>query len=443
MNSEKETSTNNPFVKGLNWGNLNLENGKIHFTGDEKSWFSLPFNSIANVQQASNKNEIALEFNIDEENNHDFLLCEMRLYIPDHEEKEKKENDEEENENEEEEEEGRGKGLSQKTSAELLKEEITQIANIGTISDSIARIPEIQMTTPRGKFDLYFMKNFIKIHGQTHNYKILHKNIAKVFLVPKPDGHNHYFILSLFSPLSQGNTSYPFIIFQMKDEAESSIDLNIPENMKIDLPNPLQGTIKDNIAQLFNAIVNIGIIIPSKNFTFSKGPYLKCSYKANEGVLYPLEKCLLFVHKPVMCINHEDIRQVDCARVHDTNLQQRTFDMIIVTKKDEIQFVGLEKKELEHIINYCKGKKIKINDIDEKHNVIELSGNTSTRRSRAPVTEAPMELPSDESLIDDENYSSEGDDDDDEDEDEEDDDEEEEKKKKKNKKKEKKAKKSN
>ena len=123
------------------------------------------------------------------------------------------------------------------------------------------------MVTPRGKFDLYFMKSFIKIHGQTHNYKILHKNIAKVFLVPKNDGHNHFLIVSLHNPLNQGNTSYPFLIFQIKDDAESTVELSIPDGMKLDLQNPLEGSTKDNIAQLFNSIVNIVLVnINSQNF---------------------------------------------------------------------------------------------------------------------------------------------------------------------------------
>ena len=33
--------------------------------------------------------------------------------------------------------------------------------------------------TPRGKFDLHFLKENIKIHGPTHDYKINFSNINK------------------------------------------------------------------------------------------------------------------------------------------------------------------------------------------------------------------------------------------------------------------------
>ena len=55
------------------------------------------------------------------------------------------------------------------------------------------------------------------------------------------------------------------------------------------------------------------MIIPTKNFIFTKGPFIKCSYKANDGVLYFLEKSILFVHKPVIDIEHESIKEIDLA----------------------------------------------------------------------------------------------------------------------------------
>ena len=374
------------YIKGRNWGNLSLTESEIEFTGDNKKWFKVPYNSLSNVLGASNKNEITFEFNLEDENKNELNLCEMRLYVPD------KENE----------------------------KEIIKKSKIGVVSNSIACIREIQMITPRGKIDLYFMETSLKIHGQTHNNIISYKNIQKVFLVPKSDGHNHFLIIKLISALSQGNTSYNFLIFQIKNDAEEETEIHKIENSKIniDLPEKLVGKIIDNTATLFNKLVNISIITTSKNYTFSKGPYIKCFYKTNEGVLYILERSLLFVHKPVIYISHDEIRKVDCSRINDSNMQQRTFDMTIVTKED-IQFTGIEKVELEQISSYFQGKKIKINLIDENKNTVDMP-TMSKRRTRAPVTDQPMELPSEEdSFKDDGEYES-GDSDDDDDEEEED-----------------------
>ena len=397
------------FVKGLNWGSYFLSENEMDFKSDSKSWFQIPFNSLSNVQQGTNKNEITLEFNNkDDEINNDSAICELRLFIPDQEkQKEKRKQKEEENEEKEEneEEDDEEKNKVKKTKGELLKEELIKLAGIGSISGSIAHIPEIQTIIPRGKFDIFFLKNSLKIHGQSHNYKTDIKNIEKVFLVPKVDGHFSYLILRLRSPLTQGNTSYPFVIFQIKVENEIKVELQIPEDdeeiqKKLEnLSNPLEGKTIDVIARLFNNIVNKNLIIPSNNFIFSKGPFIKCSYKANDGVLYFLEKSILFVHKPVLDITHESIKEIDLARIHESGLQQRSFDMTIKLKKESYQFSGLDREEMDKLQEYIKAKKIKLNSVDENNNNIDMT-NYSTRR-RAPVEEEALDLPSEKELGDD------------------------------------------
>lgn len=104
--------------------------------------------------------------------------------------------------------------------------------------------------------------------------------------------------------------------------------------------------------------------------------------------------------------------------------------MTIVTNKEEIQFTGIEKDELEEISSYFQGKKIKINLIDENLNSVDMP-TMSKRRTRAPVTDKPMELPSEEESFKDEGDYESGDSDDDDDDDEEEDKEYEEKKNKK------------
>ena len=436
------------FVKGLNWGSYSLSENEMDFKNNTKEWFKIPFDSLSNVQQGTNKNEITLEFNEDDENNNRGAICELRLYVPDQEIKQekqkekKKKNEGEQNEGKEEngesqEEEDEENNKIKKTRGELLKEEIIKLAGIGTISGSIAHIPEIQTIIPRGKFDIFFLKDSLKIHGQSHNYKIDIKNIVKVFLVPKIDGHFSFLILKLSSPLTQGNTFYPFVIFQIKPENEIKVDIQIPEDgeeiiQKLEeFQNPLEGKTIDIIAKLFNVIVNKSLIIPTKNFIFTKGPFIKCSYKANDGVLYFLEKSILFVHKPVMDIEHEAIKEIDLARIHESGMQQRSFDITIKLKKDSYQFSGLDREEMDKLQEYINAKKIKLNSVDENNNNVDMP--TYSTRRRAPVNEEVPDLPSEKELGDedyvDSGEGSEGDGD----EDEEEEIEEEEKKKKKKK----------
>ena len=436
-------NSKNLFVKGLNFGSYSLSENCINFKGDSKDWFKIPLDSLSNVQQGSNKNELTLEFN-KEEDNEDSALCELRLFVPDNEkkkdEKEIGKDNEKENKNNEDENKEEEEQIIQ-TKGEELKEKLLKMAKLESISDSIAHIPGIKAVTPRGKSDIFFMHSLMKIHGQSHNYQILNKNILKVFLLPKTDGPLSYLILKLKSPLTQGNTQYPFLIFEIRPDNEIEVEVNIPENDE-QLKNkfeeigiPLKGSTIDVFSHLFENIVGRNIIIPPKKSNFKKGPYIKCSYKANDGVLYFLEKTFLFVHKPVLDIEFDTIKEINLSRIHESGMQQRSFDMTIKLKKGEYQFSGLDREEIENIQEYIKAKKIKINSVDEDNNNVELP-NYSTRR-RAPVDEVVPELPSEDELGDDDySASSEGnaedDDDDDEDEEEE---EEDKKKKKKNKKK--------
>ena len=445
--SSDDTNKKDIFVKGVTWGSYSFSENKMNFTNNSKEWFDIPFNSLSNA--GSNKNDITLEFNKDDDNN-DSAICELRLFVPElelkkdkkkkKEENEEKENGEKEEKEKKDEENEEEDNKNKKKRSELLKEEIIKLAGIGSISNFIAHIPEIPGIIPRGKFDIFFFKDSLKIHGQSHNYQILIKKITKVFLVPKIDGHFSFLILKLKSPITQGNTSYQFFIFQIVPENEIKVDLIIPEDdeeiqKKLEsLDNPIEGQTVDVIAQLFNNIFNKNLIIPSKNISFTKGPFIKCSYKANDGALYFLEKTILFIHKPVIDIEHDSIREIELARIHESGMQPRSFDMTIKIKSEKenisYQFSGLDREEMDNLQEYIKSKKIKLKSVDEDNNNVDIP-NISTRK-RAPVNEEVPDLPSDEELVDDD-YSDSGEgSDEDEDEEEEDEDD---KKKKKNKKK--------
>ena len=466
--STEEMPKKESFVKGLTWGSYTLSEDKLRFNGESKKWFDIPLKALSNVQQGGNKNEIALEFNKDEDIE-DSAICEIKLFVPEIDNKKKeaeekdenKENQEQEKdenkENQEQEKDENKENQEQekdveeekpyKMRVELLKEEIMKIAGIGSVTGAIAHIPDFQTIIPRGKFDIFFLKNAFKMNGQSHNYQIQTKNIAKLFLVQKAEGNYSLLIIKLKSPLTQGNVSYPFIIFQIKAENEISIDLNIPEddedlNNLEDFQSPLSGKTIDVISKLFHQIMNKGIIVPSKTL-FSKGPFIKCSYKANDGVLYFFEKTILFIHKPVLEIEHDSIKEVDIARIQSSmsSMQQRSFDITIKLKKESYQFSGIDIIESDILQKYMNDKKLNLKIKDEDNNNIEIMKYTSSRR-RAPVSDELPNLPSEDEMAD-EDFSDSGEENDeyaDDEDDEEDEEEEKEKKKeKKNKNKKKKV----
>ena len=68
--------------------------------------------------------------------------------------------------------------------AKLFDKKIHQKANIGEFAGEIvASIQDLPMVIPRGNYSLDFYSNFAKLHGKTHDYKIMFKDISKIFML--------------------------------------------------------------------------------------------------------------------------------------------------------------------------------------------------------------------------------------------------------------------
>jgi|LauGreDrversion4_2_1035121.scaffolds.fasta_scaffold219145_2 structure-specific recognition protein 1 len=54
------------FVKGWSWGEIKISQDQIYFEVSDQSWFTIPYSGISNALVPT-KNELGLEFNIEEE----------------------------------------------------------------------------------------------------------------------------------------------------------------------------------------------------------------------------------------------------------------------------------------------------------------------------------------------------------------------------------------
>jgi len=69
--------------------------------------------------------------------------------------------------------------------------------------------------------------SFLQLHGKTFDYKIPHKSILRLFLLPHNDQRQMYFVIQLDPPLRQGQTRYYFVIFLLPINEECDIVLSI------------------------------------------------------------------------------------------------------------------------------------------------------------------------------------------------------------------------
>jgi len=180
-------------TKGWNWGSYELTDKCLEFQVDHKPCFQINYKDIA-LSSANGKNEVALEFAGDEVQTKGDILCEMRFHVPNNEVDKFYEDRQKERE-------ATGKMEESDDDVEviaskLLNDRIVAKANIGQFAGNvIASIQDLPMLIPRGNYSLDFYSNFAKLHGKTHDYKIMFKDINKIFLLQKPDGVHMTYLL--------------------------------------------------------------------------------------------------------------------------------------------------------------------------------------------------------------------------------------------------------
>lgn len=128
------------------------------------------------------------------------------------------------------------------------------------------------MLIPRGNYSLDFYTTFAKLHGKTHTYKIMFKDIDKIFMLQKPDGVHIVYILHLKQPLRQGMTLHHFIAMNLEQDREVNLRINLtPEDIAEKYGNKLQpemeGKLFDILSQLFQGLVKIEKIIVPGGFS--------------------------------------------------------------------------------------------------------------------------------------------------------------------------------
>lgn len=111
---------------------------------------------------------------------------------------------------------------------------------------------------------------------------------------------------------------------------------------------------------LLHAIANLNLIQPGNHFKSKQSqPCVKANLKAQPGWLYMLKQSLIFIPKPVLYFRVEDIIAVDFHRINPNGKQ---FDMKVSVReeKKEVEFLGIERPELEALVDYFKSRQVKI-----------------------------------------------------------------------------------
>jgi len=319
-------------LKGFNWGSTQFEGEALSFNIDGSGTaFEIPLNAVSDC--TSSKNEVILSFH----HNDDATvgMTDMRLYMP--------------------------PGGGEEAIKAFVDKVLSRASVIKVTGQSIATFAELQCLTPRGRYDIKLFPSFIQLHGKTFDYKIPVSTVLRLFQLPHKDGRQTFFVLSLDPPIVQGQTRYQFLqlLFLLEEEETTTLDMDedeLKEKFDGKLTKHMTGPFVDIFANVVKAVTNKRINTPDyKNLTNSA---ISCSYKNNNGLLYPLERGFMYVHKPAIHIRFEEINSINFARSDGST---RSFDLEIETKANATHiFNSIEKEEYPRLYDYVSKKKLRI-----------------------------------------------------------------------------------
>jgi len=271
------------------------------------------------------------------------------------------------------------------TAAELFQQKIMTKASIkNTTGNVIAELDESKGTflTPRGRYVIELYDSFLRMRGNKYDYKINYDDISKLFLLPKSDEVHMAFVIALDRPIRQGQQRYQFLVLQTSKE-QSTLNINLDEETlakeyKNELQPVMTGSLSNLVAKTFKVITGKRVFIPGKFVNSNTQPCVKCALRANEGHLYPLEKQLIFIHKPPVLIRFSDIESVEFQRYAGGQGSTRNFDLSVTLTSDaagdnigtkEYTFSGIDRSDYAPLFSFLSNKKIQIqNSFDDAGN---------------------------------------------------------------------------
>ncbi|KAK4193640.1 FACT complex subunit ctc-1 [Podospora australis] len=372
-------------LRGWNWGKAEFGKAELTFNVQNRPAFEIPYSEISNTNLAG-RNEIAVEFASGEGGKAGQngatpgkgkkasagkdQMVEMRFYIPGTISRKEAEGNEAGSDADEEE----------KNAVTLFYDTLIEKAEIGeTAGDTIATFLDVLHLTPRGRFDIDMYDTSFRLRGKTYDYKIQYEAIKKFMVLPKPDELHFLLCIGLDPPLRQGQTRYPFLVMQFKQDEEVTLDLNLSEEelngkYKDKLQSHYEQPLHQVVAYIFKGLANKKVTTPAKDFQTHRQQYgIKCSIKASEGFLYCLEKAFMFVPKPATYISYEQTQSITFSRVGGAVSALSTFDITVHMKNGAgaSQFSNINREDLKALEDFFKLKGLRVkNEIDEDANML-------------------------------------------------------------------------
>ncbi|KAH7824782.1 putative FACT complex subunit ssrp1-B [Monocercomonoides exilis] len=325
-------------ISGSNWGDLDIDEN-FTFTCDKAVTFEFPTSYISQVDRNTQTkileirldNDPAVQSGLD-------AVSELKFYVP---ETETSEQD-----------------------VESLRVQITDKAKLSsTTGEVIIKLPQVAVLVPRGRYEIEMYRSLLSMHGATHNYKIEYSNINELYLLHNKGTKTANFVLSLNRPLVQGHTLYKHVVMELNTENTVEVEAHLTdEELKAYdgfIDHNMEGSQMNVVVKVFRALTGQRIA-SARNFMNHEGHAgLKCSHGPQSGMLFILDKTLVYIYKPTLIIKINRIARIEFPRNDRSgpSSSSRTFDMTVHLRDGDIlEFTNFAQDDFEPLKKFLAEK---------------------------------------------------------------------------------------
>ncbi|KAL5806615.1 hypothetical protein ACOSQ4_029348 [Xanthoceras sorbifolium] len=340
-------------VSGRNWGEVDLNGNMLTFLVGQKQAFEVSLADVSQTQMQG-KNDVILEFHVDDTTgaNEKDSLMEISFHIP--------------NSN------TQFVGDENHPPAQVFRDKILSMADVGAGGEeAVVTFEGIAILTPRGRYSVELHLSFLRLQGQANDFKIQYSSVVRLFLLPKSNQPHTFVIVTLDPPIRKGQTLYPHIVLQFETDYVVQSELSMSEDLlntkyKDKLEPAYKGLIHEVFTTILRGLSGAKVTKPGKFRSAQDGYAVKSSLKAEDGVLYPLEKSFFFLPKPPTLILHEEIDYVEFERHAAGGSNMHYFDLLIRLKTEqEHLFRNIQRNEYHNLFDFISGKGLKIMNLGD------------------------------------------------------------------------------
>ncbi|KAF3326915.1 FACT complex subunit SSRP1-like protein [Carex littledalei] len=341
-------------ISGHNWGAVDIDGNMLTFMVSNKQAFEV---SLADVSQTQlqGKTDVYLEFHVDDTTgaNEKDSLMDVSFHIPTSN--------------------TQFVGDEDRPPAQVFLDKIKQFADVGSSEEPVVTFEGISILTPRGRYSIELYMSFLRIQGQANDFKIQYTSVVRLFLLPKSNQPHTFVVITLDPPIRKGQTLYPHIVIQFETEAVVERELTLSEEQltskyKDRLEPTYKGLIHEVFTKILRGLSGSKVTRPSSFRSAQDGYAVKSSLKAEDGLLYPLEKGFFFLPKPPTLILHDEIDYMEFERhgAGGSSVSSHYFDLLVRLKSEqEHLFRNIQRNEYHSLFNFISAKGLKILNLGE------------------------------------------------------------------------------